>query len=161
MNETTLNWYNAIKKKMSLGDQALAFRNTFNQEVLDNISRYGFIKKQLWDMQLGLIKEESSELLAAAGELYADPEDQQKREHLIKELSDLVFVCYQFAAAFNIDLDKAMTLVFESNMSKLDEQGKPVYRADGKVLKGPNYQAPDLSSCLPLPLLSYDETNGK
>ena len=41
-----------------------------------------------------------------------------------------------------------MTLVFESNMSKLDESGKPIYREDGKVLKGPNYTPPDLSSCV-------------
>ena len=112
-------------------------------------------------MQVGLINEESCEFLDAAEELFADPEDQVNREALVKELSDLVFVCYQFAAAFNIDLDRAMTLVFESNMSKLDEQGMPIYREDGKVLKGPNYKAPDLSSCLPLPLLSYDESHGK
>ena len=161
MNETTINWYNAIKKQMTLEDQARVFRETFNQEILDNISQYGFVKKQLWDMQVGLINEESCEFLDAAEELFADPEDQVNREALVKELSDLVFVCYQFAAAFNIDLDRAMTLVFESNMSKLDEQGMPIYREDGKVLKGPNYKAPDLSSCLPLPLLSYDESHGK
>ena len=67
-----------------------------------------------------------------------------RRMDLIKELSDLVFVCYQFAAAFGINLDKAMDLVYESNMSKLDEQGKPIYRVDGKVLKGPNYKPPAL-----------------
>ena len=157
----TINWYNAIKLKMSLGDQARVFRETFNQEILDNISRYGFIKKQLWDMQVGLIAEESVEFLAAADEVYADPENNDLREELVKELSDLVFVCFQFAAAFNIDLDKAMTLVFESNMSKLDERGMPIYREDGKVLKGPNYKAPDLSSCLPQPQLNYYDTNGK
>ena len=99
MNETTINWYNAIKLRMTLGDQARAFRGTFNQETLDNISTYGFIKKKLWDMQVGLINEESCEFLEAAEELFADPEDPKLREDLIKELSDLVFVCYQFAAA--------------------------------------------------------------
>ena len=89
-------------------------------------------------MQVGLINEESCEFLEAAEELYADPENTKRREELVKELSDLVFVCYQFAAAFNIDLDKAMTLVFESNMSKLDEHGKPIFREDGKVLKVQN-----------------------
>ena len=160
MNETTINWYNAIKLRMTLGDQARAFRETFNQETLDNISAYGFIKKKLWDMQVGLINEESCEFLEAAEELFADPENPKLREDLIKELSDLVFVCYQFAAAYNIDLDKAMTLVFESNMSKLDDNGMPIYRDDGKVLKGPNYKAPDLTSCVPQPNLNY-ETNGK
>ena len=145
---------------MSLGDQARAFRDTFNQESLTNISHYGFIKKKLWDMQVGLIAEESREFMQAADELFADPEDDKLREHLVKELSDLVFVCYQFAAAYNIDLDRAMTLVFESNMSKLDESGKPIYREDGKVLKGPNYTPPDLSSCVPQPNINYD-THGK
>ena len=54
-----------------------------------------------------------------------------------------------------------MDLVFESNMSKLDERGMPIYREDGKVLKGPNYKAPNLSSCLPQPQLNFYDTNGK
>jgi predicted HAD superfamily Cof-like phosphohydrolase len=87
--------------------------------------------------------------------------DREIIQDMVKELSDLVFVCYQFAAAYGIDLDKAMTLVFESNLSKLDEQGKPIYRADGKVLKGPNYQPPNLADCLPKPQLNYYDTNGK
>ena len=63
----------------------------------------------------------------------------------LKELADVVYVCFQFAAAMDWDLDQAMLRVHESNLSKLDEDGKPVYREDGKVLKGPNYQPPDLS----------------
>ena len=54
-----------------------------------------------------------------------------------------------------------MHLVYESNLSKLDEQGKPIYREDGKVLKGPNYAPPDLADCLPQPQLNYYDTNGK
>jgi len=147
---------------MTLQDQAITFRRTFKQEICDNISRYGFIKKALWDMQVGLINEESCEFLEAAEECYADPENMDRREDLLKELSDLVFVCYQFAAAFNLDLDKAMTLVFESNMSKLDEQGQPIFRPDGKVLKGPNYKPPALDECVPPVRLTYDDTtNGK
>ena len=146
---------------MSLLEQARKFREVFGQEILPNISRYGFIKKQLWDMQTRLIKEEASEFLVAADECFADPENPKAREEVVKELSDLVFVCYQFAATYGIDLDKAMTLVFESNLSKLDEQGKPIYRADGKVLKGPNYAPPDLAECLPRPQLNYYDTNGK
>ena len=146
---------------MSLLEQARRFREVFNQECLPNISRYGFIKKQLWDMQARLVREEAGEFLAAADECFADPENPKTREEVVKELSDLVFVCYQFAATYNIDLDKAMTLVFESNLSKLDEQGKPIYREDGKVLKGPNYQPPALADCLPKPQLNYYDTNGK
>ena len=147
---------------MTRQDEALEFRRVFNQEILDNISHYGFIKQDMWGMQVGLIKEEAVEFLEAAEECFADPENMQRREELLKELSDVVFVCYQFAAAFNLDLDKAMRLVFESNMSKLDEQGKPIFRADGKVLKGPNYAPPNLMECVPPVRLTYDDTsNGK
>jgi NTP pyrophosphatase (non-canonical NTP hydrolase) len=147
---------------MSLQNQATEFRRIFKQEMLDNISHYGFIKKQLWDMQVGLVNEESCEFLDAAEECYADPENIKRREELLKELSDVVFVCYQFAAAFNLDLDTAMTRVFESNLSKLDEQGNPIFRADGKVLKGPNYAPPVLTDLVPPVRFSYDDTtNGK
>jgi len=161
MNEQTLNWYNCIRLQMTLGEQAKEFRELFNQECLGNISNYGFLKKKLYDMQSELIREESREFLDAAAELKEDPESKAKRLELCKELSDLVFVCYQFAAAFNIDLDRAMTLVFESNMSKLDEQGMPIYREDGKVLKGPNYKKPDLNSCIPQPTPIHYDTHGK
>ena len=128
---------------MSRLEEAKRFREVFGQEMLDNISRYGFIKKKLWTMQCALIEEEAKEFLNAADEVFADPENDKRREELLKELADLVFVCYQFAAAYKLDLDEALRLVFESNMSKLDEQGNVIYRADGKVLKGPNYQPPD------------------
>jgi len=146
---------------MTLLEQARQFREVFQQESLDNISRYGFIKKKLWDMQVGLITEEAREFLDAADEVFADPENQETRNELLKELSDLVFVCYQFAAAFNLDLDKAMDLVTESNLSKLDEQGNAIFRADGKVLKGPNYQPPDLAECFPRPTSIDYDTHGK
>jgi predicted HAD superfamily Cof-like phosphohydrolase len=63
----------------------------------------------------------------------------------LKELADLVYVCYQYAENLDWDLDEALNRVHRSNMSKLGEDGEPVYREDGKVLKGPNYQPPNLS----------------
>jgi predicted HAD superfamily Cof-like phosphohydrolase len=63
----------------------------------------------------------------------------------LKELADLVYVCYQYAENLGWDLDEALYRVHQSNMSKLGEDGKPIYREDGKVLKGPNYQPPNLS----------------
>ena len=66
------------------------------------------------------------------------------KEDCLKELADLVYVCYQYAANLGWNLDEAMDRVHKSNMSKLDEYGKPVLRADGKVLKGPHYQPPNL-----------------
>ena len=69
----------------------------------------------------------------------------EHKENALKELADLIYVCYQYAENMGWNLDEAMHRVHESNMSKLDEYGKPIYREDGKVLKGPNYQPPDLS----------------
>ena len=145
---------------MSRLEEAKRFREVFGQEICDNISRYGFIKKKLWSMQCALIEEEAKEFLQAADEVFADPENDKRREELLKELADLVFVCYQFAAAYQLDLDEALRLVFESNMSKLDEQGNVIYRADGKVLKGPNYQLLKLNGVFPQSYTLYD-THGK
>ena len=67
----------------------------------------------------------------------------------LKELADLVYVCYQYAENMNWFLDEALNRVHVSNMSKLGEDGKPIYREkDGKVLKGPNYKPPDLSDLI-------------
>ncbi len=62
----------------------------------------------------------------------------------LKELADLVYVCYQYAENQRWDLDEALHRVHESNMSKLNEDGQPIFRKDGKVLKGPNYAPPNL-----------------
>ena len=145
---------------MSRLEEARSFRETFGQEMLPNISHYGFIKKKLWSMQLDLVREEASEFLVAADEVYADPENNKRRSELLKELADLTFVCYQFAAAYGLDLDAALRRVYESNMSKLDEDGKVIYRADGKVLKGPNYEPPNLDGLFPTSNSHYD-THGK
>ena len=67
------------------------------------------------------------------------------QEETLKELADLVYVCYQYAINMGWNLDEALNLVHLSNLSKLGEDGEPIYRDDGKVLKGPNYKPPDLS----------------
>lgn len=64
---------------------------------------------------------------------------------LSKELSDLLYVVYGTAVSFGLPLDEVFKRVHESNMSKLGEDGKPIYREDGKVLKGPNYKPVDLT----------------
>ncbi len=96
--------------------------------------------------QKNLIIEEFKEFLEADGMLFRDNPD--IHADCLKELADLVYVCYQYAANLEWDLDKALDLVHKSNMSKLDEDGKPIYRDDGKVLKGPHYKPPNLSNCL-------------
>jgi predicted HAD superfamily Cof-like phosphohydrolase len=107
-------------------DQAEEFRAAYNLTTNGN-------QKQT---QKALIDEEWSEFHEAFH--FEDECDQ------LKELADLVYVCFQMAASQEWDLDEAMRRVHKSNMSKLGEDGKPIYRADGKVLKGPGYAPPNL-----------------
>lgn len=93
-------------------------------------------------MQLSLIVEEFEELIDAAASEHKSDNSQLKQDAL-KELADLVYVCFQYAAARGWPLDEALDRVYESNMSKLVD-GKPLRREDGKVLKGPNYKPPYL-----------------
>ena len=91
-------------------------------------------------MQQDLIAEEFKEFNnAVANESY---------ENELKELADLVYVCFQFAENMEWDLEEALDRVHKSNMSKLGVNGKPIRRADGKVLKGPNYQPPILNDLI-------------
>ena len=87
-------------------------------------------------MQLDLIAEEYKEFRESMREGF----DQE-----LKELSDLVYVCFQYAENMGWDLEEALRRVHKSNMSKLGVNGKPIRRRDGKILKGPNYQPPNLS----------------
>ena len=80
--------------------------------------------------------------MEAEGELWHNSPEYPSEA--LKELADLVYVCYQYAENMGWFLDEALNRVHESNMSKLDENGKPIYRDDGKVLKGPNYSPPNL-----------------
>lgn len=94
-------------------------------------------------MQRTLIVEEFKEFLDAENQLLLG--FVVNATDALKELADLVYVCYQYAENLGWDLDEALYRVHQSNMSKLGEDGKPIYREDGKVLKGPNYQPPNLS----------------
>ena len=87
------------------------------------------------NMRFKLINEEFIEF----SDEYKDP------VAALKELADLVYVCYGYAATFGWDLDEAVKRVHTSNMSKLGDDGKPIKREDGKVQKGPNYKKPDLT----------------
>jgi predicted HAD superfamily Cof-like phosphohydrolase len=95
-------------------------------------------------LQQNLIDEEHLEVAHAYLDLLEDITNKRAREHLLKELADLVYVCHQMAAAFSWDLQTAYNRVHASNMSKLGEDGKPIRREDGKILKGPNYYEPSL-----------------
>lgn len=137
---------------MNRTEQAIEFRRVFNQSmVAPGSTRVPDELLPALRMQLGLIEEEGNEFKEALDAWIAAQKDASEdallafKEHVIKELSDLAFVCEQMAAFLGIDLETAMLRVFRSNMSKLDESGKPIYREDGKILKGPNYRPPDLS----------------
>ena len=122
-------------KKTFISEQAKEFRTKYQlKNSTDRSTR---------SCQKNLIVEEFKEFLESEGSLFREHPDAQ--EETLKELADLVYVCYQYAENMNWSLDEALNRVHESNMSKLDEDGKPIYREDGKVLKGPNYKPPDLS----------------
>ena len=95
-------------------------------------------------MQQRLISEEYEEFLEAHCEANEYIQSKRSREDCLKELADLVYVAYQYAATAGWDLDEALTRVHQSNLSKLDDDLKPIKREDGKVIKGPNYKPPTL-----------------
>ena len=91
-----------------------------------------------------MIVEEFNEFIEAEEEAVKYLQNPRAREAALKELADLVFVCFQYAAAAGWELDEALDRVNTSNLSKLVD-GKPLKREDGKVLKGPNYKPPYLT----------------
>jgi NTP pyrophosphatase (non-canonical NTP hydrolase) len=121
-----------------------------NQEQAKEFRRLYRIKssesKPVRQYQCDLITEEYQEFIEAEGMLFRGTD--KYKEECLKELADLVYVCYQYAANMGWDLDRALKLIHESNLSKLDEDGNPIYREDGKVLKGPNYKKPNLHSLI-------------
>ena len=121
-------------KKSFLSTQAKEFRKKYK------INNDATLQKRRY--QKDLIVEECKEFLEAEGMLFMHGRNHQ--EHALKELADLVYVCYQYAENMGWFLDEALDRVHKSNMSKLGEDGKPIYREDGKVLKGPNYKPPTL-----------------
>ena len=125
-------------KKSFLSDQAKEFRSRYN--LKNSPSR----EKRIY--QRNLIAEEFKEFFEAEEMLFRY--NPKFEEEALKELADLVYVCYQYAENMNWFLDEALDRVHESNMSKLGEDGKPIYREDGKVLKGPNYKKPNLSDLI-------------
>jgi len=124
--------------------QALEFRRKFAQPSLHPEAAIKFEDISRLSMQLGLIQEEADEFKEAIEEWTA-VSSRAAKAHALKELADLVYVCYQMAAFLNVDLEAALDRVHASNMSKLDDNGKPIYNASGKVMKGPNYKKPDLT----------------
>ena len=110
------------------------FMKTFGQEVK---SKPSFSTNKINKLRIDLIKEELDELKEAM--------DNNDLLEVADALTDILYVTYGAGHAFGINLDKCFEEVQNSNMSKLDEDGKPIYNESGKVMKGPNYFKPDLS----------------
>ena len=117
-----------------ISDQAKEFRSKYNIKNSSTLPTRSY--------QKNLIVEEFKEFIEAEGMLFRH--GRNLHEECLKELADLVYVCYQYAENMGWFLDEALDRVHKSNMSKLGEDGKPIYREDGKVLKGPNYKPPNL-----------------
>ena len=115
------------------------FMETFGQEVK---TKPEIPDAETVELRIELISEEVEELRDAC-----------KDKDIIgiaDALTDILYVTYGAGHAFGIDLDKCFAEVQRSNMSKLGKNGKPIYREDGKVMKGPNYSEPDLKNTLHL-----------
>ena len=123
---------------MSLSLQSLANEFREKYELTNSLTR------STLSLQGELIVEESIEVEDAFVDLDLGITNRRAKEHLLKELADLTYVCFQAAAAFGWDLEEAFRRVHESNLSKLGEDGKPIRNELGKILKGPNYTEPSL-----------------
>ncbi len=110
------------------------FMETFGQEIKE---KAGFPNDKITSLRYDLIQEELGEL--------KDALDNKDIKEVADALTDILYVTYGAGHAFGINLDKCFKEVQNSNMSKLDQDGKPIYNDKGKVMKGPNYFKPDLS----------------
>ena len=122
---------------MSNFNKVGTFMKTFGQEVKTEPS---FCTDKINKLRLDLIKEELQELTEAM--------NNNDLLEVADALTDILYVTYGAGHAFGIDLDKCFDEVQNSNMSKLGENGEPIYNESGKVMKGPNYFKPDLSKFL-------------
>ena len=110
------------------------FMQTFDQEVK---SKPSFSTEKINELRYNLIKEELEEFKHAL--------ENKDLLEVADALTDILYVTYGAGHAFGIDLDSCFEEVQNSNMSKLGNDGKPIYNDQGKVMKGPNYFKPDLS----------------
>ena len=122
---------------MSNFNDVKTFMETYDQEVK---TKSEFPDKKIVKLRLDLIREELDELTNAI-----------KNKDIVEvadALTDILYVTYGAGHSFGIDLDKCFKEVQRSNMSKLDEDGKPIFNENGKVMKGPNYFKPNLKQFL-------------
>ena len=119
---------------MSNFESVKLFMKTFGQEVKEKAE---FPSDKIMSLRYELIREELTELKEAI--------DSRDIKEVADALTDILYVTYGAGHAFGINLDKCFEEVQSSNMSKLGEDGKPIYNENGKVMKGPNYFKPNLN----------------
>ena len=122
---------------MSNFNKVKAFMNTYGQEVKEIAT---FPENKIVQLRIDLTEEELNELKEAV-----------KNNDIVEvadALTDILYVTYGAGHSFGVDLDKCFDEVQRSNMSKLGVDGKPIYNESGKVMKGPDYFAPDLKKII-------------
>ena len=113
------------------------FMTTFGQEVK---KKSGFSSNKINNLRINLIEEELNE--------FKDAMSKKDLKEVADALTDILYVTYGAGHAFGINLDDCFEEVQKSNMSKLGNDGKPIYNEHGKVMKGPNYFKPNLNKFL-------------
>ena len=116
--------FNKVKTFMKTFGQEVKTKPSFSSDKINTL-RYDLIKEELEELKIAM---ENKDLLEVAD-----------------ALTDILYVTYGAGHAFGIDLDKCFEEVQSSNMSKLGENGKPIYNEFGKVMKGPKYFKPNLT----------------
>ncbi len=124
---------------MSNFNKVKTFMNTYGQEVKNTPE---FPDSKIVQLRIDLIEEELNELKEAI--------NNKDIIEVADALTDILYVTYGAGHSFGVDLDSCFDEVQQSNMSKLDDDGQPIYNDDGKVMKGPNYFAPNLKKILGL-----------
>ena len=119
--------FQKVKTFMQTFGQEIKIKPSFSTEKINQL-RYNLINEELEELKQAIVNKDLLEVADA--------------------LTDILYVTYGAGHAFGIDLDRCFEEVQNSNMSKLDENGKPIYNESGKVMKGPNYFKPDLSKFL-------------
>ena len=122
---------------MSNFNKVKTFMNTYGQEVKE---RATFPENKIVQLRIDLIEEELIE--------FKESIKNNDLKEAVDALTDILYVTYGAGHAFGVNLDECFDEVQRSNMSKLGEDGKPIYNQAGKVMKGPNYFAPDLNKFL-------------
>ena len=122
------------------------FHETYGQPIAEKPAALRYDRLQL---RLDLIDEEFRELVEASG-IEGMSSTQQNLVEMADALGDIVYVCFGMALEMGVNLTAVLQEIHASNLTKLDESGQPIYREDGKVLKGPNYIKPQLARVLGL-----------